>query len=67
MNLMISARDCKDVSDLSPKLDHIFIDEQYLTFGPRTLTYTKDMDILDQCIALNLFLQLNVWPSQFNK
>jgi hypothetical protein len=52
---MIAARDCKDVSDLSTRLQEIYIEEQHLNFGEIKFQPSETDDFLDQCISNNLF------------
>jgi hypothetical protein len=58
---MIAARDCKDVSDLSARLQKIYIEEQHLNFGEIKFQYSETEDFLDQCISNNIFPELDTF------
>jgi hypothetical protein len=47
---MIAARDCKVVTDLSTRLQEIYINERHLNFGEVKFQYSDTEDLLDQCI-----------------
>jgi hypothetical protein len=60
-SIMIAARDCKDVSDLSTRLQEIYIEEQHLNFGEIKFQYSETEDFLDQCISNNMFPELDTF------
>jgi hypothetical protein len=47
-SIMIAARDCKDVPDLSTRLHEIFIEGQHFIFGVTKFHYSETEDFLDQ-------------------
>jgi hypothetical protein len=61
---MIAARDCKDIPVLWTRLKDIFIKGQHLNFGEAKFYYSEAEDILDQCIANNLFPELDIFMCQ---
>jgi hypothetical protein len=48
--IMELGQNCRDVSDLSQKLQEVKINTEDLGFGPRTFEFTPGMDFLDFCI-----------------
>jgi hypothetical protein len=61
---MIAARDCKDIPDLSTRLQDILINGEHLNFGEAKCYYPETEDILDQWIENNLFPELDSFLSQ---